>query len=530
MKIHSVVQGSPEWHVLRAKCLCASEAPAMMGVGKYQTRDQLLRQKHTGESPEIDDRTQALFDRGHEAEEKARAIIEAQIGEELYPATVTDDAERLLASLDGMTMDGTTGFECKLWNADLVAAVRAQELPPAYYWQLEQQILVAELGKVIFTVSDGTPENTVTMEYRAVPGRAEKLLAGWTQFEADLKDYQPVEVLPPITAEPTMGLPALSIQVDGQIALRSNLDLFGARLAAFIDGIDKKPVDDQGFANAEAACKTLQTAQDALDAAEASALAQTASIDELCRTVAHFRDLARTTRLTLEKVVKAQKEKVREDIRRGGIDALSAHIAALNERLGKPYMPTIPADFAGAMRAKKNIASLRDAVNTTLANAKIEANQVADRIEANLTTLKELATDYKALFPDAAQLVLKANDDLTAIVKARIAEHKEAEQKRLDAERERIRQEEEVKARATAAAKPDGLTVPPIPPQSSGPIPTSSKPRVVAGTSGPRPTDDDLIKVLALHYRVHNGIVINWLQAVDLKAAAVRHAERLMTA
>ncbi len=256
-------------------------------------------------------------------------------------------------------------------------------------------------------------------------------------------------------------------------------------------------MDDQGFANAEAACKTLQTAQDALDAAEASALAQTASIDELCRTVAHFRDLARTTRLTLEKVVKAQKEKVREDIRRGGIDALSAHIAALNERLGKPYMPTIPADFAGAMRAKKNIASLRDAVNTTLANAKIEANQVADRIEANLTTLKELATDYKALFPDAAQLVLKANDDLTAIVKARIAEHKEAEQKRLDAERERIRQEEEVKARATAAAKPDGLTVPPIPPQSSGPIPTSSKPRVVAGTSGPRPTDDDLIKVLA---------------------------------
>ena len=268
----------------------------------------------------------------------------------------------------------------------------------------------------------------------------------------------------------------------------------------------------QGFANAESACKTLQAAQDALEAAESSALAQTASIDELCRTMAHYRDMAKSTRLTLEKIVKAQKEKVREDIRRGGVEALAAHIAGLNERLGKPYMPAIPADFAGAMKGKKTIASLRDAVNTTLAHAKIEANQVADRIQLNLNTLRELAKDHGFLFADTAQIVQKQPDDLTALVKARIAEHREAEQKRLDAERERIRQEEEAKARA-AAAQP--ATQAPTPAVAQAP----QKPHVVAAAKGPRPTDDDLIKVLALHYRVHESKVIEWLLAMDLAEA-----------
>ena len=513
MKILNLQQGSPEWLAARARHLCASEAPAMMGASPYMTRDALLKQKATGVSPDVDDATQARFDRGHETEAAARQIIEAMLGEELYPITATDDAGRLLASSDGVTMDGRIGFEHKLWNKALVAAVQSGEIPESYVWQIEHQILVLGLEKVRFVVSDGTEGNLVWHDYTAVPGRAEKLLAGWAQFEADLKDYKPADVLPPVTAEPVMALPALSIQVDGQIALRSNLDLFGARLAAFIDGIDKEPKDDQGFANAEAACKTLQTAQDALEAAEASALAQTASIDELRRTVSHYRDLARSTRLTLEKVVKAQKDKVRADILQAGKDALAAHIAGLNARLGNPYMPAITADFAGAMKGKKTIASLRDAVNTALAHAKIEANQVADRIQLNLNTLRDLGKDHGFLFADTAQIVQKQPDDLTALVKARIAEHREAEQKRLDAERERIRQEEEAKARAAltqppAAAQPQAVAAPP------------KKPHVVAAAKGPRPTDDDIINLLALHYRVHESKVIEWLLAMDLAAAS----------
>ena len=80
------------------------------------------------------------------------------------------------------------------------------------------------------------------------------------------------------------------------------------------------------------------------------------------------------------------------------------------------------------------------------ANAKIFANEVADKIEANLKYLREHAKDHTALFPDTAQIVLKAPDDLQALATSRIAQHKAAEQKRLDDERERIRAEEQARA------------------------------------------------------------------------------------
>ena len=55
---HNVIQGSPEWHALRAEHFNASEAPAMMGESKYMSRAQLIRQKATGVVPEVDAATQ----------------------------------------------------------------------------------------------------------------------------------------------------------------------------------------------------------------------------------------------------------------------------------------------------------------------------------------------------------------------------------------------------------------------------------------------------------------------------------------
>jgi hypothetical protein len=235
--------------------------------------------------------------------------------------------------------------------------------------------------------------------------------------------------------------------------------VFGAQLAAFIEGIDKNPSDDQAFANAEAAIKALQTAQDALEFAESGALAQTASIDEMRRTVALYIEQAKSTRLMLEKLVKARKEQIRVEIVQGGRDAFVAHLAALNKRLGKPYMLNIPTDFAGVIKGLRTIATIRDAVDTELARAKIEANAIADRIGTNLNSLRELAKDHLFLFADAAQIVQKENDDLVALIKVRIADHAAAEQKRLDQERERIRAEEQAKLAQVNKAPQAATTV-----------------------------------------------------------------------
>ncbi len=460
MKIHNVAQGSEAWHALRADYHTASEAPAMMGESKQMKRTELLHAKKTGLDRDISWWVQKyLFDKGHEAEALARPILEGRIGEDLFPVVGTDGD--LLASLDGCTMLGETLFEHKMWNEQLAADVRAGELGPHYYWQLEQQLLVSGAEKVIFVCSDGSEANFVSMEYLPVPGRAAKLVAGWKQFEADLEVFEPQAAVIEAVGKTPESLPALRIEVTGMVTA-SNLEQFKAHSLAVFDAINTDLQTDQHFADAEKTVKWCGDVEERLAAAKQHALSQTESIDALFRAIDEISAEARAKRLELSKLVAARKISIREDIVMDAKKALQAHIDQINASLGgKARLQAIPADFAGAIKGKKTISSLRDAADSELARAKIAASQSGDSIRANLNSLVELAADYVFLFNDVQQLVLKANEDLVLLIKARISEHQKAEEVKAEAQRELIRKQElqrianEQEAERLAAIKPE---------------------------------------------------------------------------
>ena len=415
----------------------------MMGVSKYQTRTQLQQAKKTGIAPEVDPATQRLFDQGHATEALARPIVERIIGEDLYPVVGTRG--NLLASLDGIDMLETVVFEHKILNQALIEQILAGELEAHYWVQLEQQLHVSGAERAIFATSDGTEENLHWLEYRPVPGRIEQILAGWKQFEEDLAAFEPqAPAEPAAVGRAPEHLPALHIEVTGMVKA-SNLQAFREHAVAVFGGISRDLQTDQDFANAESTVKWCKGVEEKLEAAKQHALSQTASIDELFRTIDEISESARATRLELDKLVKARKEARRLEIKQGAEQALAAHISAINHRLGKVQLPAIAADFAGAIKGKRTISSLQDAVDTELARAKIKASEVAAGIEVNLASLRELAAEHAFLFADAQQLVLKAPDDLVATIKSRIADHQQAEQRRQDAERERIRAEEQAR-------------------------------------------------------------------------------------
>jgi predicted phage-related endonuclease len=450
--IHDLIQGSPEWAAFRLEHRGASEAAAMLGISTLIKRTELLHMKATATAQEFSDWVQKnILDYGHQVEALARPLVEELIGEDLYPVTCSDGL--LSASCDGLTMAEDVAFEHKQWNQALADAIAAGQLPDEYMPQPQQIMMVTGCSKVIFVCSDGTRDNFVYLVVLPDPAWQERIRAGWAQFEQDLATYQYVEVLPAPVAAAVQDLPALSIRVDGQLTLNHNLVLFGEKLQSFIADIDTNPSDDQAFADAEQAIKVMERAENALGAAEASALGQISTVDDMVRTVASYKELARKTRLMLEKVVKARKETIRVEIHQAVKDKAAAHIADLNKRLGKPYMPAIAADFAGAMKGKKTVTSLRDAVDTELARFKIEANAVADRIQINLGVLRELAAAHAFLFADTPSIVLKAADDLTALVKMRIAEHEQAEAAKAEALRARIAEEERIKAEAAERAR-----------------------------------------------------------------------------
>ncbi|AOE78730.1 Heme peroxidase [Pseudomonas lurida] len=523
MKIHNVAQGSAEWLALRAQYRTASEAPAMMGASKYQSRTDLLMAKKTGITPDVTPSQQFIFDKGHATEALARPLAEALIGEELYPIVATEG--NLLASMDGATMLGETLFEHKLWNESVVAQVKAGDLAPHYYWQLEQQLLVSGAERVIFVCSDGTPENFVHMEYRPVAGRAAQLIEGWKQFEADLANFEMADAPSIVVGKAPDELPALRIELTGMVTA-SNLKVFEDSALAVIDSVKTTLSTDQDFADAKKAVKWCGDVEEAVAVAKKQALSQTQSIDELFSSLDRISAHARETRLKVDKLVKAQELLVKTNIKQKAELALAEHIAGINRTLGQVALPHVHVDFAGAMKGKRTIASLQDAVDTELARAKIDASQGADSIRLNLTSLAELAVDHAFLFSDVQQLVTKANDDLVTLIKFRITEHQKAEKERADAKR--IAEEQE--ARHLAAIKPE-----PVVEKVATPEPVRTAPVQATVGQATKPVASHTVEQVALQANVTDFealvkavaygqapitvLLVNW-EALDAMVAA----------
>lgn len=460
MKLINVQQGSVEWHQARAASFTASEAPAMMGASKYQSRADLLKQKAIGVTPEVSPAQQRIFDKGHAAEDKARPIAERIIGEDLYPATAnSDEHEKLLASFDGITMMEDICWEHKLWNESLATAVLAGELEPHYYWQLEQQLLVSGAEKALFMCSDGTEEKMAYVWYVPVSGRAEELLAGWAQFEEDLGNYEHKEVKPEVVGKDIQDLPALLVEISGEVR-NTNLPEFESQALAFIGSINTELSTDQDFADAEKAIKFCDRTEKELKSVKERALAQTASIEELFKTIDRISAETRKKRLDLNKLVQAKKEQIRLDIAQAARNALSALTADIERtiegKFNEQYPVTLPAiqvDFVAAMKGKKTIISLQSAVDDALAKAKIEATQWSEKITGNLLVISETGADYQFLFHDYRQLILLDQAHLKAEVENRITAHKAAEEKRIKEEAERLQRAAQAKADAEAQAK-----------------------------------------------------------------------------
>lgn len=450
MKIHNLIQGSPEWNALRAQHNTASEASAMMGASK-KTRSELLRLKATGSEKEFSEWVQKnLLDNGHAVEAKARLIAENIIGAELFPVTGTAEIgtakklHSLLASYDGITEFGETTWECKSWNEAKAAEVREGRVPAEDYWQVVQQLLVSEAERCLYMVTDGTEDNTVYCWATLDPNDAERLLAGWEQFDEDRANYQHVEEKPQVIAEAVEALPTVFVQVSGSVAVQNNFSSFDKALRHFLaEKLITDPKTDQDFADLDVQIKAMKKAEEALDAAEAQMLAQVQEVDDLKRTKDLLAELVRKNRIASEKLLASKKEKIKLEIRQKGEADFAAHVAQINSTFTKNVvLPRIEANFIGAMKNKRTLSSLQDAVSTELARLKIESNGIADKIRANLEVLREIVGEYGFLFRDRQELVLKDKETVELIARQRIDEHQKAEQERLEAERERIRKEE----------------------------------------------------------------------------------------
>lgn len=453
MKTLQLIQGSPEWHRHRASHFNASDAPAMLGVSPYKTRRQLLDELKTGIAPEIDEATQRRFDDGHRYEALARPIAEKIIGDDLYPCVGESDDGPYSASFDGLTLLGETAFEHKSLNEDLRSImVNAQttgaDLPEHYRVQMEQQCMVSGADRVLFMASKWNGDQLVEERhcwYEPDMVLRARIITGWDRFARDLAEHEPVPVSAPVaTGQAPESLPALRVEAQGMVTF-SNLIEFRANAMAVLGSINRDLQTDEDFADAEQTVKWCKGVEDRLDAAKANVLAQMQSVDEVCRTIDSVSAETRKVRLELDRLVKTEKEHRRSELVANGVAAVRAHYDSVNATLGAHAFglpATLTSDIGAAIKGKKSLTSMSDAIDAAVAAAKIEVSQRADRIRVNIAVLDSF-NDHAHLFADRVQLcATKAPDDLRNLATARIAEHQQRETERMEAERERIRKEE----------------------------------------------------------------------------------------
>ncbi len=452
MKILDLTQGSPEWHAARKEHFCASDAPAMMGASKYKSRKQLLHEKKTGQTKPVDSFTQKRFDAGHATEASARDIVEMNEAETFTPVVgmVKIKTLKLLASLDGLNDSGEIALEHKLFNKILSLNVENGVLEPMHYWQLEQQLLVSGAKKVLFVCSDGTEDKWHEMFYVSIPERREQLLAGWVQFNKDLKAFKVEAKTEAVVATVAEAFPLIKYKIEGSMIvsnISAALPIIKERADVEMNRILET---DQDFADKEDLNKATVKARATLKEVVSNVTGEYVSYSEFTSTAAQIDSILQKMQSQGEKQVKDAKQRKKDEIKETGLSSLRKFSDECYEKI-KPLSLSqigiiISPDFDTAMKGKRNLESLQSAVDDVVAKQKIWIGEIMARIVPNQIFMREHGSDFKFLFHDVAQIINQETEPFQAVVKSRIADHEKKEEEKAKALRESIRKEEEEKA------------------------------------------------------------------------------------
>ena len=433
--VHRLVQGSPEWDAFRFEHDGASEIKAVMGLDKKTTREQLLRMKVSGTVKEFSAWVQEnILDPGHEVEALARPFAVEFAGVDgFYPATVS--IGRISASCDGLDMLDETAWECKKLNKENGPIVRAGRVPEEHMPQCQQVLMVTGADRLLFTVTDGTRENTFHTWVEPDTDWFDRIRAAWRLFNEERANYRHEDLPPEPVRKVVPTLPSLVLDFEGAVTVKSNIAAFEAVVQARIDAVPAIFETDQEFDDAKADVKFLkEDVEDALEAALAQFLKKNEPIQTVIDAVRRLQEKSRNKRLPLANAVKNQLETINIKILTRYEDEFAAWLKAQNDSLStkQALLPAMKPDFALAIKNKRLISSRHDACKQVMSNAKLAIGDAYTRIQTNMAMMREKADKHGFLFQDAKAIVNMDPVAAEAVVKQRISEYEAAEQKKRD--------------------------------------------------------------------------------------------------
>ena len=262
------------------------------------------------------------------------------------------------------------------------------------------------------------------------------------------------------------------LRISSQI-VASNIDDVAASVRAEVAKINTDLKTDEDFAIAEQQVKDFKAAEDAFKAALDAALAEAADVKKLLDTTHEIIALLADTRLALDKQVKAQKAKVKEEITSRTREGIHKALAGCDARLQAAMRKVLRIDeldgvLAEATKGKKTLAGLEKGCAEVLANWTVLIGKTEAYMQARYA---QIPTERLHLFADLDDLLTleKGFEDAIAARIAAEDERQAAEKARIEAEaaakaeaelREKIAAEERAKAGTAATTEPQPMPEP----------------------------------------------------------------------
>lgn len=184
-------QNTPEWLEFRKTRIGASDAPAIMGVSPWKTAHRLWLEK-TGRIEPVK-QTEAMK-RGLDLEDHVRLYLCLHMGFTVTPIVrVSDTYDWMMASFDGYDDVANVYVEIKCPNKDDHFLATSGRVPDKYYPQVQHQIYVGGVKKLLYVSYDGTTFAHVWIE------RDDEYIEKLLKEEEKFRDCLFSDIPPPMT-------------------------------------------------------------------------------------------------------------------------------------------------------------------------------------------------------------------------------------------------------------------------------------------------------------------------------------------
>lgn len=160
-------QGSLEWKRSRFEHITSSDVAPIMNISGYKlTRAKVLESKLTHSEPTISSFTQALFQKGHDAEKAAREYAKIKLGFNLTPVVLEFRTDPfLMTSLDGMDAERDTILEAKYMGAKAREEVGERIIKPHHAAQVQYHLLISGAKRCMYFAMDDAGNSEVIAIY-----------------------------------------------------------------------------------------------------------------------------------------------------------------------------------------------------------------------------------------------------------------------------------------------------------------------------------------------------------------------------